>query len=86
MPEKSTIETSRKIFAMKASFKMLLSILGYYILGKIIVGGYNLASSFFLEKCIVSSSLSEAIFIACIAAIGTIVTALNIADGLKRNE
>lgn len=86
MAERSTIETSRKIFAMKAAFKMLLSVLAYYIIGKIIISAYNLIASIYLDQCVVASPLNENIFLACITAIGAIITTLNIADGYKGHE
>jgi len=86
MPERSTIDTSRKIFAMKAAFKMLINILAYYILAKIIIGAYNLIASIHLNECVIASPLNENIFIGCITAVGAIITSLNIADGYKGHE
>jgi UDP-N-acetylmuramyl pentapeptide phosphotransferase/UDP-N-acetylglucosamine-1-phosphate transferase len=83
---KSTTQTSRKIFAMKAAFKLILQILVFYICGKTVVATYNFLSSFYLNECIVISPINEGIFIAAIVAIGTIVSALNIADGMKGHE
>ncbi len=83
---KSTTETSRKIFAMKAAFQLIKHVLVFYITGKIVVATYSFLSSYYLKQCIVISPISEGIFIAALTAIGAIVSALNIADGWKGHE
>ena len=84
--EKSTHETSRKIFAMKAAFKLILQILAFYIMGKSLVAAYSFIASFYLNQCVVISPLSETIFVTALVAIGTIVSTLQIADGIKGHE
>ena len=67
--EKSTIETSRKIYAMKISLAFIALITVAYIIG----------SHF-------TASLDASVTVTAIGAIGTIVSTLNIADGMKKGE
>lgn len=69
MNEKSTHKTSRKIYAMKFSFAMLVFVAVIYSV--LVASGFN---------------PSELVFGALIAGISSIVTALNIADGMKGHE
>jgi len=66
---KSTIENSRKIFAMKSSFRLLAYVMALY----------SILELFGVDP-------SEIVFGASIAAIGSIVSALHIADGIKGHE
>jgi hypothetical protein len=67
--EKSTIHTSRKIYAMKYGMKFVGGITAIYIVGKLF--GLDLDAS---------------IFVTAIGSAGIIITALNIADGIKGHE
>ena len=71
---------------MKASFTMVRDVLGYYILAKCMVGGFNYAMSLHLAQCTIATPVSEGLFIAIITVVGTIVTSLNLADGYKGHE
>ena len=66
---KSTIKTSRKIYAMGEAFKMI---------------GLTACLYTILELC--GKDPSELFFTAVITAIGTTVSALHIADGMKGHE
>ena len=65
---KSTIQTSRKIYAMKISLGFILLVIIAYILGSLYV------------------VLDASVMVTAIGAIGTIVSTLNIADGMKKGE
>ena len=67
--KKSTIETSRKIYAMKHGM--------YHVTGMVILYVVCIAFKF---------PVSENIFLAGISAAGVIITAVNIADGMKGHE
>ena len=66
---KSTIQTSRKIYAMHVAFRLLAYMMALYTI---------------LE--LFDKNPSEVIFGAAIVAIGSIVSALHIADGMKGHE
>ena len=83
---KSTIQTSRKIYAMKQAFKLLVIILAFYVFGKVAIGAVSFLASKYLSQCVVITPLDAGVFIAAITAIGVIVGALNIADGMKGHE
>jgi hypothetical protein len=86
MHTKSTIETSRKIYAMNAAFKLILQILAFYIFGKSMVAAYSFIASYYLKQCVIITPLSETLFITAVVAIGTVVSTLQIADGIKGHE
>ena len=67
--KKSTIETSRKIYAMKHGM--------YHVTGMVVLYVICVAFKF---------PVSENIFVAGISAAGVIITAVNIADGMKGHE
>ena len=68
-PTKSTIETSRKVYAMKYGLKFVAGITGAYIVGAYFV-----------------PTLEGIVFITAIGAAGSIISTLNLADGLKKGE
>ena len=84
--QKSTIETSRKIYAMRHAFKLTLQILAFYVCGKALVAAYSFLASYHLKECIIITPISEGLFIAAVVSIGTIVSALQFADGYKGHE
>lgn len=69
MAEKSTIQTSRKIYAMKYGLRFVGGVVAVYVCGKYFV-----------------SDLDAMVFTGAITAVGVIIGALNIADGMKRGE
>lgn len=84
--ERVTISNSKKIFAMKASFKLILQIFAFYIMAKSIVASYNFIASYYLGQCHIISEVDSNIFVVGLTAIGGIVSTLNIADGWKGHE
>jgi len=69
MMEKSTVKTSRKIYAMKYGINFVGIVLGVYVIGSHFVPG-----------------LEPNVFVTAIGAVGVIIGALNIADGMKGHE
>jgi hypothetical protein len=67
---KSTIQTSRKVYAMKLSFTVIC----------LLTTLYGLISIFS------KNTVDGLVFVTAIGAIGTIVGTLNVADGMKKGE